>query len=219
MRALISALAMGLPALSLAATGCGRCSSDGSAEPSPSASAAASVAPAPSAAAAARGAPVPRDVPMPSGPVLAILAGQGLGPVRFGATLATVERLMQQPCDVRTEKLCRYVARAVEFFFDADGQVERIVVHRPGRATVDAAGKPNVYGMFHGAIPPDLKMLMLPWAVQQHLGKPMRVETVTNAGSAFTEERHHYPNMTLEYDRLQNGNLVLGGVLLEKPQP
>jgi hypothetical protein len=157
---------------------------------------------------------------MPSGPVLAVLAGQGLGPIRFGATVATVERLMEKPCDVRDEKVCRYIGAAVEFFFDAQGTVERMHVHRPGRpAENGSTAKSRDYGMFHGAIPPDLKMMMLQWAVQQHLGKPERVEPVVDGGARFTEERHHYKNLVLEYDRLDNGNLVLGGIILQKAQP
>ena len=152
---------------------------------------------------------------MPSGPVLAIVAGQGVGPIRFGATQATVERLMERPCDVHDEKVCRYIGAAVEFFFDAAGKVEKIHVHRPGRPARDAAGNPRPYGMFHGAIPPDLKMLMLPWAIQQYLGKPLRVEPVLDGGPSFTEQRHYYKGMIIEYDRLDNGNLVLGGVVLQ----
>jgi hypothetical protein len=152
---------------------------------------------------------------MPSGPILAILAGQGVGPIRFGATQATVERLMERPCEVRNEKVCRYIGAAVEFFFDAAGKVDKIHVHRPGRPAQDATGKMRPYGMFHGAIPPDLKMLMLPWAIQQYLGKPLRVEPVLDGGPSFTEQRHYYKGMIVEYDRLDNGNLVLGGVIVQ----
>src|SRR5262245_18834978 len=40
----------------------------------------------------------PSSWPMPSGLRLAILAGKGVGPIRFGATVATIERLMDLPC-------------------------------------------------------------------------------------------------------------------------
>ena len=163
-------------------------------------------------AVAAHGAPVPKNVPMPAGPALAVLAGQGLGPIRFGATVKTIERLMEAPCEERSASVCRYVTRAVEFHLGEDGALREVRVHRPGRP----AGESRTYGMFHGAIPPDIKMLMLPWAVQELLGKPMRLEKVSDGGAFYTEERHHYEGMTLEYDRLQNDNLVLGGIVVTK---
>jgi hypothetical protein len=163
-------------------------------------------------AVAARGAAIPRDVPMPAGPALAVLAGQGLGPIRFGATVKTIERLMETPCEERSASMCRYVTRAVEFHLGEDGALREVRVHRPGRP----AGESRTYGMFHGAIPPDIKMLMLPWAVQEVLGKPSRVEKVSDGGAFYTAEHHHYEGMMLEYDRLQNGNLVLGGIVVTK---
>ena len=60
---------------------------------------------------------------------MAIVAGQGVGAIRLGANLATVERLMEAPCDEKTPTLCRYVARAVEFRFGDSGKLERIVAH------------------------------------------------------------------------------------------
>jgi hypothetical protein len=144
--------------------------------------------------------------------VLAILPGQGVGPIRFGATIATIERLMEAPCEVKTDRLCRYLERAVEFELE-DGKTRRIRVHRRGRfADRDPSDE---YGVFNGAIPPDLRFGMLPWAIQEHLGKPQRVEPVTAPNDWSTLERHFYPGMILEYDRLPNGNAVLGGVILE----
>src|SRR5678815_1872694 len=93
--------------------------------------------------------------PVPTGPLLAILAGQGLGPIRFGATRATIERLMEAPCDIASETMCRYIPRAIEFTLDK-GVVSKIRVHRIGRsAGLDKSGKPATYGAFNGAIPPD----------------------------------------------------------------
>ena len=37
-----------------------------------------------------------RSFVKPEGPAFAIMAGEGLGPVRFGATVATIERLVEQ---------------------------------------------------------------------------------------------------------------------------
>lgn len=147
--------------------------------------------------------------------MLAILAGQGLGPIRFGATRATIERLMEAPCDVATETMCRYIPRAIEFTLDK-GVVSRIRVHRIGRsAGRDKAGNPATYGAFNGAIPPDLRMGMLPWAIQEKLGKPLSVDKVSDPAFG-TEELHHYTGLTVEYDRMPNGNLVMGGVTLTK---
>ena len=77
--------------------------------------------------------------------MLAIQAGQGVGPIRIGATVATIERLMAAPCEVKTESVCRYIKRAVEFDLDKSGVTDRIVVHRHDRpAGPDAKGEPQV---------------------------------------------------------------------------
>jgi hypothetical protein len=106
-----------------------------------------------SSAGAARAAPAEWHPPVPSGPVLAILAGKGVGPIRIGATVATIERQMQKKCDVKTDKMCRYIDRAVEFDLE-NGEVKTIRVERPGRpAGKDQSGNERHYGIFHGAIP------------------------------------------------------------------
>lgn len=153
-------------------------------------------------------APSARSYPVPVGPRLAILAGQGVGPVRLGATVATIERLMESPCEVKTATLCRYVGRALELELDAGGKTVRIRAHRAGRA----AGSGAVYGVFNGAIPPDLQFNMLPQAIQEHLGPPRKVEPKSAAAAPEAETEQHYDGMVLEYDRLPNGRLVLGGV-------
>src|SRR5687768_3808894 len=91
---------------------------------------------APSASAVAvnsSGPPSGRNCPLPSGPMLAIFAGQGVGPIRVGATVATIQRHMALPCDVKTATHCRYIGRGVEFELK-NGAVERIRAHRAGRA-------------------------------------------------------------------------------------
>jgi hypothetical protein len=165
------------------------------------------------------GAPATARLALPSGPLLAILAGQGVGSIRLGATVSTIERLMERPCDVVTDTVCRYIDRAVEFELE-DGVTRAVVVHRAGRpAGKDGAGKERVYGVFNGAIPPDLVPGMLPQAIIQYLGKPERLER-GGADNAFRNvERHHYPGMLLSYDRLPNGKLALGEVRIEKPHP
>src|SRR5262245_28486895 len=81
-------------------------------------------------------------VPVPGVlPLMAVLAGQGAGPIRIGANVAQVERLMQNKCEIRTENLCRYVRYAVDFNL-VGGITQSIYIQRRGRpAGKDANGK------------------------------------------------------------------------------
>ena len=153
---------------------------------------------------------------VPIGPRLAILAGTGVGPIRFGATVATIERLMEAPCEQKLPDKCRYIVRGVEFDLK-DGVTDRIVIHRHERpAGPDAQGTPQTYGFFNGGIPPYLGLGMIPSAIQKELGPPTSVEKVTTPNDFDTIERDTYPGMVLEYDRYKNGNTILGGVILTK---
>ena len=185
--------------------------------PVPSASA--SVAAAPSAAPAIPAPPATPTarIPLPEGPVLAIQAGQGVGPIRIGATVKTIERLMEAPCDVKTADVCRYVVRGVEFDLK-DGITERIVVNRKDRpAGVDAQGRPQVYGFFNGGIPPGVGLGMIPSAVLEILGKPVSSERVSGENDNHTIDRDTYPGgLVLEYDEYTNGKVMLGGVIITK---
>jgi len=156
---------------------------------------------------------------MPEGPSLAIQAGKGVGPIRLGATVATIERLMAAPCDVKTAEVCRYITRAVEFYLDQAGATERIVVHRKDRpAGPDATGKPSAYGFFNGAIPPGVGLGMIPKAVLDLLGKPEKSERVSGKNAFHTLDRDTYPGgLVLEYDEYTNGRVMLGGVVITKP--
>jgi hypothetical protein len=145
-----------------------------------------------------------------------ILAGQGIGPVRFGATKATVERLMGGPCDDATETLCRYVGRAVDFKLDK-GTVTEIRISRKGREAKRAPdGSIIEYGFFNGAILPDLYFGMQPGALQEVLGAPQKIEKISPVGADGFAERHVYDGITLEYDAWSNGKLVLGAAILTK---
>ena len=74
-----------------------------------------------------------------------MLAGQGVGPIRIGATVATIQRHMALPCEVKDDKVCRYIARGVEFELK-NGVTERVRVHRAGRAAgKDASGATREY--------------------------------------------------------------------------
>jgi hypothetical protein len=151
---------------------------------------------------------------LPEGPILAIEAGKGVGPIRLGATVATIERLMAAPCEVKAADVCRYIRRAVEFDLK-NGATDRIVVHRHDRpAGPDAQGQPQVYGFFNGAIPPDVRLGMLPSAVKEMMGEPLSVEKVTIQNDFDTVQRAFYPGLELEFDRYKNGNLMLGGVII-----
>jgi len=160
--------------------------------------------------------PKRRNWQMPSGPALAVIPGQGLGPIRIGANLATIERLMALPCDVKTEEMCRYIGRGVDFHF-VGGVTERIHVQRAGRpAGKDASGEEREFGFFNGVILPDLRLGMIPAAIQEHLGKPQKLEVRVPSGVANNAELHEYDGMHLEYDRIENGNLILAGIWLYK---
>jgi hypothetical protein len=209
--------------LAMAASAWG-CKSPAKTEPPPVASALASATASPSAAAStsAAAAPPPQStVQLPEGPLLAIQAGQGVGPIRLGATVTTIERLMGAPCEVKTESVCRYIRRAVEFNLDKSGVTERIVVHRHDRpAGPDAKGEPQVYGFFNGNIPPGAALGMVPKAVLDLIGPPVRSERVTSANDFDTIDRDFYPNgMVLEYDEYKkSGRVMLGAVIIGKPQ-
>lgn len=198
------------------------CKSPAKSDPAPAASALASVAPSanvPSPPSAP--APTPTSaIRLPEGPPLAIQAGQGVGPIRIGATVATIERLMDAPCEVKTESVCRYIRRGVEFDLDKNGVTERIVVHRHDRpAGPDAKGEPQVYGFFNGNIPPGAALGMVPKAVLDLIGPPLRSERVTAANDFDTVDRDYYPGMVLEYDEYKkSGRVMLGAVIITKPQ-
>ncbi len=204
------------------------CKSD-KAQPAAAASAtalavASAVSAAPSAPAAPPSAAAPSTistVQMPEGPRLAIQAGEGVGPIRIGATVATIERLMEAPCEVKTASVCRYIRRAVEFYLDKNGVTEKIIVHRHDRpAGPDAKGEPQVYGFFNGAIPPGVGLGMVPKAVLEILGPPQSSERVNTANDFETVDRDTYPGgMVLEYDEYKkSGRVMLGAVIITKPK-
>jgi hypothetical protein len=208
----------------VAISGC-KSHTNGQAPVTPSASVSATDPPAPaSAASGAAGVPAPvapaptSTAQLPEGPILAIEAGKGVGPIRLGATVATIERLMAAPCEVKTPDACRYIKRAVEFDLK-NGVTDRIVVHRHDRlAGPDAKGQPQVYGFFNGGIPPGVGLGMLPSAVKEIMGEPLSVENVTTQNDFNTIQRAFYPGLVLEFDRYKNGNVMLGGVIISKPK-
>lgn len=149
---------------------------------------------------------------VPSGPRLAVLPGKGFGPIRFGATVATVERLMEAPCEVRTETTCRYLARAADFFLK-DGVVVEMRAYRKERPTEPA---PRTFGIFNGATMDGLALGMLPTAADELLGRPLRTEAVKDGGRAGTVEVRHYRGISLELDQLEGGRVMIGAFILKK---
>ncbi len=162
--------------------------------------------------------PQQRVFSVPVGPRLGIFPGRGVGPIRFGASLSTVERLMDSPCSEKTETLCRYAAHAVDFHF-ADGKLTKIHIQGDDRSfrTATADSPDNTYGIFNGRFPQGAGLGMYSSYVISMLGEPARKETVEAGAEAQTVERHHYPDLLLEYDKLKNGNVVLAGVVLSAP--
>jgi hypothetical protein len=153
---------------------------------------------------------------MPSGPMLAIDAGKGVGAIRIGANVNTIERMMQKRCEVLTDEICRYVSRGVDFHL-VGGITSWIHVQRAGRpAGVDHMGEPLEFGFFNGAIPPDVRLGMVPAAVKEYIGPPERIEQVPQPNPASLVARDYYPGMVIEYDRYTNGKIILGGVRIVK---
>ncbi len=163
-----------------------------------------------------------------TGPRMAILPGEGIGPIRMGATVATVERLMEAKCEVLTERFCRYVTRGVELELK-DGVVAGMMVNRPDRpAGTDTLGRPLTYGLFNGFIPPDPKHgrplnvmfgMHVP-GVAEGMGPPRKVEPAPAGNPNGTVEIHYYDGAVLEYDRYPAARVpVLGGIriLVAKP--
>jgi len=144
----------------------------------------------------------------PTGPRFAVIASKGIGPIRIGATLGTVERLMELPCPDKSDTVCRYVDRGVEFRFGPDGKVNRILIHRGDRK----APNDKVWGVFNGGIPPDLRFGMIVPAIQQYLGPPKKVVSGNEGAAPEASEQHYYDGMVLEYDRMPNERLILGGI-------
>jgi len=187
-----------------------RCSSCQSSDSAP-----ASTPPAASSAPSAARAPAAESAwPVPVGPSLAILPGKGLGAIRFGAQVSTIERLMDFRCEVSTKNLCGYNGRAVDFLL-TEGVLTAIHIHRVQRPNPHL--KQAHYGVFNGRLLNGASMGMLKPAAAEMLGEPQKIEQVTDDNPRGTVERHHFPDLIVEYDRLPNGDVVLGGLVLTAP--
>jgi len=199
-------------ALAMTLTAC-TCSSDDNPGPLTAPSAVRQARSAEPAAIASDRPPLDQVIRLPSGPVLEILPGQGVGAIRLGATVATIERLMGTPCEFKTEKACRYVGRAVEFFLDDQGVTNEIRIHRVDRPTTPEG---RTFGVFNGRMANGFTLMMIPSGVKGLLGAPVRTETVTNGGPANTVEIDDYDGMRVEYDKLPPERIVVGGIVITK---
>jgi hypothetical protein len=155
---------------------------------------------------------------IPVGPNLAITPGKGLGPIRFGAHLDTIERLIGEPCEDKRKEgatlICRYSAQAVDFVLRGDG-LEQIRAHRLGRP-FNPDGKLD-YGIFNGRFDNGVAFGMLDRGVRELLGAPRSVRKLEGDNPNHTVEVHEYDGATLEFDRISPESVVLGGVILNAP--
>jgi len=144
----------------------------------------------------------------------AVEPGMGLGPIMFGATVATIERHMAMKCEVLTETRCLIITAGVEFALK-QGVLSGIKIHRFNRP-VDG-DKSKSWGVFAGGIPPRVMMGMVPDAVVEALGKPKRTETVKDLNPNGTVRRDFYDGMVLEYDlNPTSRRLMLGEIQVVK---
>lgn len=144
----------------------------------------------------------------------AIVPGMGLGPVMFGATVASIERHMGMKCEELTPAHCRIFTAGVDFEL-TDGVVAGIVIHRFDRPIEGQASK--LWGVFAGGIPPNVLMTMVPETVIESIGEPKKTETVVEQNVNHTVRRDTYDGMILEYDRNpENDRLMLGGIRIVK---
>ncbi len=157
---------------------------------------------------------------IPVGPNLIITPGKGLGPIRFGARVETIERLIGEPCEEKREEagsvICRYSAQAVDFVLQ-NGVVTEMRAHRLGRPFKP---EPKLdYGIFNGRFAEGVAFGMLPAGARELLGAPKATRTISEANPNNTVEVYEYDGFSLEFDRTTPQTVVLGGVVLRAPKP
>jgi hypothetical protein len=155
---------------------------------------------------------------IPVGPTLTITPGKGFGPIRFGAHLDTIERLIGEPCEDKRQEgsklTCRYSAQAVDFVLE-DGSLTQMRGHRLGRP-FNPDGKLE-YGIFNGHFESGAAFGMLDRGARELLGAPKAVRNVQGDNPNHTVEEHDYDGFTLEFDRISPESVVLGGVIMNAP--
>lgn len=154
---------------------------------------------------------------VPVGPSFAVEPGVGIGPIRFGATVETIQRHMEAPCTEKTETSCRYSILAVDFKLK-DGVLEEIRLQGDERV-FDKDQPEHTYGIFNGRLRGDVELGMYREYVESVMGPPLSskdVEPVEPPEGYRTVAIAEYPGATFEYDKLNNGNVVLAGIVLRK---
>lgn len=149
---------------------------------------------------------------LPIGPHLIVVPGRGFGPIRFGATFETVERLMGFPCEVKSETRCLYIRQAIDFAMK-DGVVVGMKAQMRDRPV--EGGPPNAdkaFGSFRGVLPPKIMMGLHRHIVLEEFGEPERKEPVAKPPALGLVDRHFYDGLILEYDKIENGNVVLASI-------
>jgi hypothetical protein len=155
-----------------------------------------------------------RGVPRPMGPALAVEAGVGIGPIRFGSNVASIERHMGMKCEELTEQHCRILQAGLEFEL-TEGIVSGMVVYRFERPVASSPGQ--TWGTFAGGILPNIHMMMVPEVVHEELGMPKTSTVVDENNPNHTVLRETYPGFELEYDKNPaNGRLMLGSLRVVK---
>ena len=144
----------------------------------------------------------------PSGLAHIVLPGRGLSSIRFGATKETIERQMQSPCGYLSKTRCVYVDQGLEFFLDA-GVLSKIRIHIYNHDSSDVPEAERNYGAFNGLLPADIRPGLHKHIVLSEYGEPLKVEKPDKSPDFGLQERHIYDGIALEYDRIENGNLVL----------
>lgn len=149
----------------------------------------------------------PKGSALPIGPRLIVVPGKGAGAIRFGANFETVKRLMGAECDFETETRCGYVKQAIEFEMK-EGVVARIKAYRRGREVAGATSEEQkYYGSFRGVVRPKLMLGLHRHVVIEEFGEPVSKSPLK--GKEGQVERHEYDGIAFEYDKIENGNVVL----------
>ncbi len=130
-----------------------------------------------------------------------VLPGRGVGPVRLGATLATIERLMGQPCGQKDDGACRYLQYGLEFRLE-NGVTTSIVMHpldTPANVT-DMYGK-STWSHFRGMAPGRVSLGLVPDAVIEGLGKPLQQQPIEPPSAEGYVLTMQYDGLVIDFSR------------------
>lgn len=150
--------------------------------------------------------------PNTMGNELLIEPGTGIGAIRFGTYVETLERLLQSKCDILTATRCVYVDLAIEFELDG-GVVRKMKAERRDRVV---SGLPpqdeRLFGSFKGQVPPGAMLGLHKHVLEEEFGKPQREEPIDPPGPNGLVARTFYDGLVFEFDKLPNGNTVLSSI-------